>query len=124
MQRAGRFLYLDWAQAKVSDYHTSPDGSFSSLIGEHNGYRKIGVTHSRKVTSQSDGNWEVIDRLDGPPDRVHFFRLHWLLPDNDFEILDPSVNKKNFGNEIHLKTPHGWVSLIIKLKFSVRNGSS
>ena len=115
MLRAGRFLYLDWAQAKVTDLQTSANGNYSSLTVEHNGYRKIGVTHSRKVTNRPDSNWEVIDHLDGPPDRIHFARLHWLLPDYDFEILDPSVNKKILDNEIHLKTPHGWVILKIKL---------
>jgi hypothetical protein len=115
MQRAGRFLYLDWAQARVLKLQTSPEGSCESLTAEHNGYRKIGVTHSRKVTILPNGHWEVIDHLDGPPGHIHFARLHWLLPDVEYEVLDPPFNNDLLVNEIRIKSPYGWVGLKIGL---------
>lgn len=73
------------------------------------------VIHSRKVTAHSDGHWEVIDHLDGPPESIHTARLHWLLPDWEYEILDPSSNNDFPVYEIRIKSPHGWVSLKIRM---------
>jgi uncharacterized heparinase superfamily protein len=50
MTRAGRFLWLDWAQAQIPDYKTSEDGSFKSITAQHDGYSRMGVLHSRQVT--------------------------------------------------------------------------
>jgi hypothetical protein len=111
MSRAGRFLYLDWAQARVLSYHTDPEHSCESLIAEHNGYRKIGITHSREVTLHVDGHWEIIDHLDGPAGQVHTARLHWLLPDWQYEVLEPSNNTGALAYEIRIRSPYGWVIL-------------
>jgi len=111
MLRAGRFLYLDWAQAKATAIQTAPDDSYQSLAAQHDGYRKIGVLHSRKVTTYTNGHWEVIDRLEGPPGPIHSCRLHWLLPDWKYEIVE-ATGKTNFPqSEIRIHSPFGWVSL-------------
>jgi hypothetical protein len=111
MFRASRFLYLDWAQARVLELQSSPDVGPESITAAHNGYRKIGVTHSRKVSIKLDGHWEVIDRLDGRVDIMHTARLHWLLPDWDYDIREPSNNSDKLSYEIHIKSPHGWIRL-------------
>jgi hypothetical protein len=113
MQRAGRFLYLDWAQARVLDYQSSPEGGCVSLSAEHNGYRRISVSHSRMVSAQANGHWEVIDHLDGPPDQIHTARLHWLLPDWEYKILESSDKNGLPPYEIQINSPYGWVGLII-----------
>jgi hypothetical protein len=111
MQRFSRFLYLDWAQARVSEYQSSPDGDFVSITAEHNGYRKRGVIHSRKITILPDGCWEVIDQLDGPPDHIHTARLHWLIPDCEYEIQN-RLDDDDFPHfKIRLKSLHGWIRL-------------
>ncbi len=113
MQRLGRFLFLDWAQARVLEYHSSPNGDFVSITAEHNGYRKSGVIHSRKITILPDGRWEVIDRLDGPPDHIHTARLHWLIPDCEYEIQN-LFDENDFPlYEIRFKSIHGWIRLKI-----------
>jgi len=112
MLRAGRFLYLDWAQAGVTAAETTPDGSTVSLTAHHNGYRKNGMLHSRKVTICDDGHWEVIDHLDGPPGSIHSARLHWLLPDWEYEIIMSSDKTDSPRYEIRIHSPFGWVSLI------------
>ena len=115
MLRAGRFLYLDWAQASVLECQSSPKGGCESLTVEHNGYRKFGVTHSRKVAVNTDGHWEIIDRLVGPPETIHTARLHWLLPDWEYEILEPSRLNDFPVQAIRIKSPLGWVELKIDL---------
>ena len=121
MLQAGRFLYLDWAQAKVTAIHTAPDGSYKGLTAQHNGYRKIKLLHSRKVTTYSGGRWEVIDHLEGPPGPIHSARLHWLLPDWEYEILEAS-DKNNFPwTEVRIHSPYGWISLKIGLSSPLEN---
>ena len=121
MLRAGRFLYLDWAQAKVIPAQITPDGSNESLTAQHDGYRKIKILHSRKVTTYTDGHWEVIDHLDGPPGSIHSARLHWLLPDWEYEILEVP-DKVNFPCfEIRIRSPYGWISLKIGLSSPIEN---
>jgi hypothetical protein len=111
MQHAGQFLYLDWAQSRIVAAHSSSDGGYKSITAEHDGYRKIRVIHSRKVTVQSNGHWEVIDHLEGPPGLKHTARLHWLLPDWEYEIRN-SMDMSDFkGYEILIKSPHGWIVL-------------
>ena len=86
MQRAGRFLYLDWAQAKVLSSHYDAKTKSHTFSASHDGYRKLGITHTRTVTTFMDGHWEVMDRLEGPAGQAHSCRLHWLLPDWDYVL--------------------------------------
>ena len=111
MQRAGRFLYFDWAQACVTTKQTSPEDSSESLTAQHNGYRELGIVHSRTVTTHADGHWEIIDHLDGPPNHPHTARLHWLLPDWKYEIQAPTGDTDFSAYEIRIQSPYGWVKL-------------
>ncbi len=104
MTRAGRFLWLDWAQAQI--LVSTP----TRLVAEHNGYRRLGLLHRRAVEVINKGNWLIADTV--LPDNSQLsianyqllIRLHWLLPDWPWE-LDRST--------IRLQSPHGQVSLAI-----------
>jgi hypothetical protein len=121
MLRASRFLYLDWAQAKLIAAQTASGGNFETLAAQHDGYRKIGVLPSRKVSTYDDGHWEIIDRLDGLPGLIHSARLHWLLPDWECKIQDASEINKLPGYEIQINSPFGWVSLKVGVSSSSEN---
>ena len=94
MRRASRFLWLDWAQASGRSFaRSSEDPNHNSrtsaslpdaFVGEHDGYRRIGVTHRRTVRCVTEDAWVVVDDLLGAGD--HELRLHWLVPDLPFEI--------------------------------------
>jgi hypothetical protein len=96
MRRAGRFLWLDWAQGSGRSLSTSRSTSFSTTStdspnyfeGEHNGYRRLGVTHRRMVQCISEDAWVIVDDLLGAGE--HELRLHWLLPDLPFEVIAAS----------------------------------
>jgi hypothetical protein len=110
MRRAGRFLYLDWAQAKVVNQASNP-GQQYSITATHDGYRKLHVRHTRKLASRDDGNWEVFDRLTGSASQAHIIRLHWLLPDWEYEIFE-NPNKNIFPwFRVRVHSPYGWVSV-------------
>jgi hypothetical protein len=111
MLRAGRFLYLDWAQAKVTEAQSAPNNTLETLTAQHDGYRKIGVLYSRKVTACEDGHWEITDILEGLPGPRHTARLHWLLPDWEYELISWPEKTNLPGYEIRIHSPFGWVSL-------------
>jgi len=93
MRRAGRFLWLDWAQASGRFFSTSSSASLSKTIpdspngfeGEHDGYRRLGVKHRRMVQCVTEDAWVIVDDLLGAGEQE--LRLHWLLPDLSFEVI-------------------------------------
>ena len=89
MRRAGRFLWLDWAQASGKSFSSSITPSHAHVIdsfeGSHDGYRKVGITHHRKVHFVGENAWVVVDDVLGPGE--HNLQLHWLLPDLPLEVI-------------------------------------
>lgn len=85
MTRAGRFLWLNWAQASIIS--TNPD---RWIEAEHNGYANIGVIHRRRLELLSNNLWCVTDQLLPVKiqPRSHAFWLHWLLADGDWQLND------------------------------------
>jgi hypothetical protein len=84
MLRAGRFLWLDWAQGKVHRFDAS------SIDAEHNGYAP--VIHRRSVRVEGD-RWIVTDDITGPGEGE--IELHWLTADNEWRM---DGNALNLGN--------------------------
>ncbi len=113
MSRAGRFLYLDWFNAYRKSTIPSEEGILQNVSGRHYGYKSRGVRHTRRITAFADGRWQVADEMLALRLPWQFgllrFRLHWLLPDWDWEI---SNNGERV--EIALKTPHGKLRLKIR----------
>jgi len=86
MRRAGRFLWLDWAQASGQVYASDKNASADRFEGEHDGYRTLGVTHRRFVQWLGAYGWAIVDDIEGVGE--HDVRLHWLAADLPFEISD------------------------------------
>jgi hypothetical protein len=104
--RAGRFLYLDWFNAfRGGGLETDP-AILQRIRGRHWGYWRQGVRHERHVTAYADGHWQVRDEM--LPIRMPWnkkpiiFRLHWLLPDWEWELENshPEIG-------VRLKSPYG-----------------
>jgi len=104
MTRAGRFLWLDWAQGKILSTQADKDGNLIGAVAEHDGYRKLGATHQREVRIE-DGRWTVTDRIIPRRDRKKPVRarLHWLLPDWEWQFEN---------DELHISSPHGVIELL------------
>jgi hypothetical protein len=116
MTRAGRFLYLDWAQGEVVTREGAAEGFPGKLVARHHGYRHWGIIHERSLESKP-GGWLVHDHMfshqESQPHRDFSARLHWLLPDWDWKVKLPgdSVN-------LELLSPFGWITLKIHVKSS------
>jgi hypothetical protein len=93
MLRAGRFLWLDWAQAEVLAYEVDDEGQLSWVTAEHNGFKSLDALHQRTL-SASDKGWTVTDRI-MPYGKAkggnHEVRLSWLLPDWDWRAEAKNV---------------------------------
>lgn len=135
MTRAGRFLWLDWAQGHIVDYEKAKDGTFKRLIADHDGYRNLGVIHRRDVLISEEDRWIIEDhlitsdnlpspqsktnknKLIDPEGKVFDIRIHWLLPDWPWEL-----EKTNHESQylLNLKSPHGVITLRTSLKTDPR----
>jgi heparinase II/III-like protein len=79
MRRVGRFLWVDWAHAFGQSTSSSHSPHPDHFEGQHNGYKRFGVTHRRVVQWLADAGWIIIDDLLGTGE--HHLRLHWLVAD-------------------------------------------
>src|ERR1700675_4009854 len=101
LRRAGRFLWLGWAQASGRLYSSQDDGSTTQgtpartktasgtidcFEGEHDGYRALGIKHRRKVQWLPGAGWVIVDDILGAG--VHNVALHWLAADLPYEVSD------------------------------------
>lgn len=84
MRRAGRFLWVDWAQASGKSSSNSQSVFPDYFEGNHDGYRKLGVTHQRSVQYLAEAGWVIIDDLLGEGE--HEACLHWLLADLSMQL--------------------------------------
>jgi hypothetical protein len=66
------------------------------------------VRHTRVVTALTPDHWQVEDELLNLRSKPHTYRLHWLLPDGEYEM---ETSDKRIG--IRLKLPNGWLNLKI-----------
>jgi asparagine synthase (glutamine-hydrolysing) len=105
MRRFSRFLWLNWAKGREIE-HTK-DRDYEFWAGEHDGYRRLGVTHRREVEIDGD-SWTIRDMLLGTSE--HSVRLHWLLADFPYEL--------DLGRgEVRLNTAEGTVQIHISSSF-------
>jgi hypothetical protein len=83
MRRAGRFLWVDWAQASGRSDSAYGRADADRFEGEHDGYKRFGVKHRRKVQWLAGAGWVIVDDIEGTG--VHQARLHWLMADLPYE---------------------------------------
>ena len=93
MIKAGRFLWINWAQGRIVQTDEGSDSRPMKIVAEHNGYRKWGVIHRRSVESDKDSQWIVRDEiLAQSKQKVHalsvHIRLHWLVEDFPWKVYE------------------------------------
>lgn len=99
MSRAGKFLWLDWAKARIIKE------TENLISAEHDGYLKHGILHRRTLERESNLNWKVLDELIVvKKSGEHRHRLHWLLADGRYTLQN---------NQIKVFHPKARISLTI-----------
>jgi hypothetical protein len=105
MTRGGRFINLDWFPAYSRSMVGPDESALGQMMAYHTGYP--GVRHERTVTVYAGERWVVDDRL--ASQKSHTYRLHWLLPDWEWE-----VETGDERIEITLMSPHGRIALLLR----------
>ena len=82
MRRAGRFLWLEWAQGKVIRRWRAASGALEAMAAEHDGYPRWRCF--RSVVRAGEDLWLVVDQLEGAGAQP--LRLNWTLPDLAYEL--------------------------------------
>ena len=108
MTRASKFMYLDWSHGRIVEQ------SNNYIAAEHDGYKKMGFTHRRAVSFE-ENIWHVVDKLISDTDLPNTYRLHWLLPDLEYELENREA-RVEFG----LQSPHALVKINIS-QFPILN---
>lgn len=132
MLRAGRFLWLDWAQAEIIEHTMADDRRSATAV--HDGYRCYGVIHQRRIAALPGRTWQIEDKLlnnlktrqnvenlwRGAYNIPLEIRLHWLLPDWPYEVT-PDSNNNVF--DLRIRSPFGWIQLQVNVSLS-ENGQT
>ena len=116
MRRVSRFLYVDRAEAQVVGEVKDVDGYLKEVEASHNGYRNLGLIHSRRVNAQQKNLWVIEDRVlqisNFEKGKLRNVRLHWLLPDWDWMVDQIQDNQVR----IHFSSPYGWICLVLSFR--------
>jgi hypothetical protein len=112
MTRAGRFLVLDWVNAYTKNMIEADENISSRVRAYHRGFH--GVKHERTVTVYQNERWLVEDKLTSHFRTPHVYRLHWLLPDWEYQLEETES-----GIRLRLNSPNGWIGLILHSAFRI-----
>jgi len=110
MTRAGRFLVLDWASAYSKNLIETDENILGRVRAHHRGYGR--VKHERTVTVYRDERWLIEDILTSPRRLPHTYRLHWLLPDWEYQLEETESAVR-----LRLNSPFGWITLSVHSSF-------
>jgi hypothetical protein len=121
MDRAGRFLWLNWSNARFLGRWQADDGSVQALAAEHP--LKGGLKHRRSVVHAGGSMWVVLDELLGQgskgtqagsaararPDASerHRARLAWNLIDWPWEFEAQSLTLEGEEGPVRLRVTPG-----------------
>lgn len=111
MTHAGRFLWLDRAQAQILEYQPVPQNGRIWAAAQHDGYRRHGLVHRRKVCWDGAG-WLVEDDIfsqtgqSANPEAS--LVMHWLLPDCAWHF------EQDAPLRLRLQAPDGWVAFSVE----------
>jgi hypothetical protein len=114
MTRAGKFLWLDWAQATIIK-HTEDE-----IIAQHNGYRRHSIVHRRRLKKHPEG-WEIEDFIIPAQIATNIrsssikSRLQWLVPDWEYDVA---------GSCLSLHSQHGRFIISVEMLEENHNRAS
>ncbi len=111
MIKAGRFLWLRWAQGRVLGRWRTASEKLEILAAEHHGYSRLGVINRRTLVRAGENLWLVVDDVLG--EGVHTASLGWTLPVGDWQWEGDCLGivSRDVGLEARIESPSGgaWI---------------
>ncbi len=107
MDRAGRFLWLNWSDARFLGRWQAEDGSVQALAAEHS--LNPGLRHRRSIVQAGGSMWIVLDELigSGSSTEQHRARLAWNLVDWPWEFDVQSLTLQGEQGTVRLRLTPG-----------------
>ena len=107
MDRAGRFLWLNWSDARYLGRWQAEDESVQALAAEHP--LKGGLKHRRSVVQAGASMWIVLDELigSGTSTEQHRARLAWSLVDWPWELDAQSLKLQGEQGPVQVRLTPG-----------------
>jgi len=107
MDRAGRFLWLNWSDARYLGRWQAEDGSVQALAAEHP--LKGDLRHRRSIVQAGASMWIVLDELIGSGNSTepHRARLAWNLVDWPWELDAQSLTLQGEQGPVRLRLTPG-----------------
>jgi len=107
MDRAGRFLWLNWTNARFLGQWQADDGSVQALAAEHS--LRYGIKHRRSIVHAGGSLWVVLDELIAPgiSEERHRARLAWNLIDWPWEFDEQSLTLQGETGPVRLRVTPG-----------------
>ncbi len=107
MDRAGRFLWLNWSDARYLGRWQAEDESVQALAAEHP--LKGGLKHRRSIVQAGASMWIVLDELigSGSSTERHRARLAWSLVDWPWELDAQSLKLQGEQGSVRLRLTPG-----------------
>ncbi len=111
MDQHGTFRWRNWSSGVII-----PDQNQNTITGEHTGYKKLGITHTRQLTRMKKNNWQVDDTLTNVNlnNNPHEIIIHWLIKHNQFQLIKPNrlvFTFNGFKLQMEVKCHQGLVEL-------------
>jgi hypothetical protein len=100
MQRAGRFLWLQWAQGRLVGRWRSPEGDLEAVLCEHFGYKRMGIRLRRIVIRAGTEGWLIADEAEGSG--RHSIDTRWLLPPETHK-LEANRGEVRLGGRLRIR---------------------
>jgi hypothetical protein len=122
MRRAGRFLWLQWAQGTLIGRWRSASGALEAIAAEHNGYLRMGWRCLRTVVRAGENLWLVVDQLEGAG--AGTLRLNWTLPDLTHELTGPQLRLGDSADGFRLHVAPGAAEVGVYRAGELRQGAA
>jgi hypothetical protein len=107
MDQAGRFLWLNWSDARYLGRWQADDGSVQAMAAEHP--LEGGLRHRRSIVQAGASMWIVLDELigSGSSTERHRARLAWNLVDWPWELDAQSLKLQGEQGPVRLRLTPG-----------------
>ncbi len=122
MQRAGRFLWLQWAQGRLLGRWRSASNGLEVLSAEHDGYQRRGWTPRRTVVRAGSELWLVVDELLGEGQQM--LQVAWTLPDGQPQLAAAQLDLQQDDQAISLRLEPKEVELGLYRAGELHGGSA
>jgi hypothetical protein len=121
MRRYSRFLWSGWVRGRVIKDEAPTDGTVH-WVGEHDGYRRLGVLHRREIFGRED-EWLIIDHILRNTRAERAIALRWHLHSGlRWQRSGLGIRSATTGVTVEVRAPGGAVLEVLEGEATLPQG--